>query len=89
MTPTPDKKRNLSYLNADTSELQAKISQDFESIMLTNGVENYYFGREGDKEEYYQRGITSLNKKNLNYILPEGNNFYFITSKDFDDNIKV
>lgn len=56
---------------------------------MTNGDENYYFGRENKMGEFYQRVIPSLNKKNLNFILSEGDHFYFITSKDFDDNIKV
>ena len=88
--PIVDQKRQLSYLNPDTSELQVKMSHDFESIMMTNGDENYYFGREnGSGDNYYQRGITSLNKKNLNFIYSKGTQFFFITSKDFDDNIKV
>lgn len=66
------------------------MSHDFESIMMTNGDENYYFGREQEQgDQYYQKGITSLNKKNLNFIYPDGHQFYSITSKDFDDNIKV
>lgn len=56
--------------------------------MVTNGDENYYFSRE-KSGDYFQRGIPTLNKKNLNFILSEGNHFYFITSKDFDDNMKV
>ena len=88
--PRVDEKRYLSYLNTDCSELQVKMSHDFESIMLTNGNENYCFGRENESgEHYYQKGITSINNKNLNYIYPSGHDFYYITSKDFDNNIKV
>ena len=88
--PKVEENKYLSYLNMDCSELQIKMSDDFESIMMTNGNENYCFGRENDEgEHYYQRGITRINNKNLNYILPSGHDFYFITSKDFDNNVKV
>jgi hypothetical protein len=88
--PRVEENKYLSYLNTDCSELQVKMSDDFESIMMTNGNENYHFGRENDEgEHYYQRGITRINDKNLNYIYPSGHDFYLITSKDFDNNVKV
>jgi hypothetical protein len=51
--PVADKKRMIAYLDGDTSELQVKISEDFESILMSNGTENYYFGRESKEGEYY------------------------------------
>ena len=43
-------KRQISFLNPDISQLKVKISEDFNSVVLINGTENYILKREEGKK---------------------------------------
>jgi len=82
-----NKERKITYFNEDTTYLDVKISEDFESAVLVNQTENYilYF----EDEEWHQNSLIWLNGKQIRSITSYKEQFLFVCCKEYDRDIDI
>ena len=74
--------RTISYMK-NVGEIVVKLSDDFMTAIFSNGKENYLL--KGRGQEYF----AAIKDKFLRYCLPYDDQFYLVTSKDYDRDIDI
>ena len=64
-------------------EIVVKLSDDFQTAIFSNGKENYLL--KGRGQEYF----AAIKDKFLRYVVSHNNQFYLVTSKDYDRDIDI
>lgn len=74
----------MSYFkNVERKELIVKISDDFERVCLSNGVEHYIHN------SLHQQIIPQIKDKFIRHVKYDQKDFYLVTTKDYDRDIDI
>ena len=74
--------RTISYMK-NMGDIVVKLSDDFMTAIFSNGKENYLL--KGRGQEYF----AAIKDKFLRYCIYHDNQFYLVTSKDYDRDIDI